>query len=63
MYEEDKNTEIYKRKAATTALNALQQLFLTAFMWRRPLNNAFSTTTIHGEPKKMPDGTYTRVGA
>ena len=27
MYEEDKNTEISKRKAATTALNALQQLF------------------------------------
>ena len=26
MYEEDKGTEIYKRKAVTTALNALQQL-------------------------------------
>ena len=26
MYEEDKNTEISKRKAATTTLNALQQL-------------------------------------
>ena len=27
MYEEDKNIEISKRKAATTTLNALQQLF------------------------------------
>ena len=27
MYEEDKNTEISKKKAATTALNALQQPF------------------------------------
>ena len=27
MYEEDKNAEISKRKAVTTAFNALQQLF------------------------------------
>ena len=27
MYEEDKNVEISKRKATTTVLNALQQLF------------------------------------
>ena len=27
MYEEDRNEEISKRKAVTTALNALQQLF------------------------------------
>ena len=27
MYEKDKGTEIYKRKAVTIALNALQQLF------------------------------------
>ena len=27
MYEEDKNIEIFKRKAITTALNAMHQLF------------------------------------
>ena len=36
--------------------------FLAEFMWRRPLNSAVSTTTIHGEPKKMADETYTQMG-
>ena len=58
MYEEDNNTEISKRKAATTTLNALQQP-----MWRRPLNSAFSTTTVHKEPEKMLDGIDTQVEA
>ena len=48
-------------KAATTTLNALQQLFFAAFIWRRLLNSAVSTTTIHGKPKKMADGTCTQV--
>ena len=26
------------------------------------MNSAVSTTTIHGEPKKMADGAYTQVG-
>ena len=37
--------------------------FLAAFMWRRPLNSVVSTTTTHREPKKIPDGTGTRVKA
>ena len=32
-------------------------------MWRRPLNSAFSTTTVHKEPEKMLDGTDTQVEA
>ena len=35
---------------------------MAAFMWRRLLNNAVSTTIIHGELKKMVDGAYTQVG-
>ena len=60
MYEGDKNAEISKRKAVTTAFNAAAT-FLAAFMWRRPLNNVVSTTTTHREPGKMLDGTGTRV--
>ena len=30
-------------------------------MWRRLLNSVVSTTTIHGELKKMADGVYTQV--
>ena len=37
--------------------------FLAAFMWRRPLNSVVSTTKTHREPKKIPDGTGTRVKA
>ena len=58
MYEEDNIIEISKRKTATTTLNALQQP-----MQRRPLNSAFSTTTVHKEPEKMLDGIDTQVEA
>ena len=30
-------------------------------MWRRPLNSVISTTTVHKEPEKMPDGTCIQV--
>ena len=32
-------------------------------MWRRPLNNAALATTTHKKPKRVSDGTDTRVGA
>ena len=35
--------------------------FLVAFMWRRPLNGAVLTTTIHRKPKKVSGGTSTQV--
>ena len=44
-------------------IKCIATIFLATFMWRGPLNSAVSTTTIHGEPKKMADGTYTQVGA
>ena len=35
--------------------------FLTAFMWRRLLNNAVLTTTTHRKSKKVSDGTSTQI--
>ena len=35
--------------------------FLTAFMWKRPLNNATLATTTHRKPKRVSDGTSTQV--
>ena len=62
MYKGDKNAEISKGKVVTTAFNSLAT-FLATFMWRRPLNSVVSTTTTHREPRKIPDGTGTRVKA
>ena len=63
MYEGDKNAEISKGKAVTIAFNALQQLFWPHLCGENPLNSVVSTTTTHREPKKILDGTGTRVKA
>ena len=34
--------EISKEKAATTAFKCITAAFLTALMWRRPLNSTFN---------------------
>ena len=58
MYEGDKNAEIYKGKLLPPhSIHCI----LAAFMWRRPLNSVVSTTTTHRKPRKIPDGTGTRV--
>ena len=62
MYKGDKNVEISKGKAVTTAFNSLAT-FLATFMWRKPLNSVISTITTHREPMKILDGTGTRVKA
>ena len=46
-------------KVATIALNALQLLFFTAFMWRRLLKSTALATTTHRKPKRVFDGTDT----
>ena len=37
--------------------------FLTAFMWRRPLNSAALATTTHRKSEEMSDGIGTQVKA
>ena len=37
--------------------------FLTAFMWRRPLNSAILTTITHRKSERVSDGTSTQVVA
>ena len=36
--------------------------FLTALMWRRPLNSTVFATPTHRRPKGVFDGTSTQVG-
>ena len=37
--------------------------FLTAFMWRKPLNSVVLTTTTHRKPKRVSNGTGTEIRA
>ena len=51
----------YLRKNCYHRIECTAATFLTAFMWRRPLNSAALATTTHRKPKRVSDGTCTQV--
>jgi len=51
----------YLRKNCCHRIKCPAANFLTAFMWRRPLNSATLATTTHRKPERVFDGTSTRV--
>jgi len=53
----------YLRESCCHCIECSAANFLTAFMWRRPLNNAALTTPTHKEPKRVSDGTNTQIVA
>jgi len=53
----------YLRKNCCHHIECPAANFLAAFMWKRPLNNAPLTTTIHRKSKRVSDGINTQVVA
>ena len=49
----------YLRKSCCYRIECPAANFLTAFIWKRPLNNATLATTTYKRPEKMSDGTST----
>ena len=60
-YEKEGNSK-YLRKSCYDCIKCIAATFLTAFMWRRPLNSAALATTTHRRLKWVSDGTGTQVG-
>ena len=58
-----KKTQKYLRKNCYHRIKYTATTFLAAFMWRRPLNSAVMTTTIHRKPEKVSNGIGTQVSA
>ena len=58
-----KETQKYLRKSCYHRIKCTVTTFLAAFIWRRPLNSAASTTTTHKKPEKVFDGMGTQVRA
>ena len=56
-------TQKYLRESCYHRIECTIPTFLTTFMWRRSLNNIALVTTTHRRPKRVSDGTDTRVGA
>jgi len=54
-------TQKYLRESCYHCIKCTAATFLTAFMWRRPLNNAALATTTYKKPKRVSDGTSTQV--
>ena len=52
-------TQKYLRKSCYHRIECTITIFLTAFMWRRPLNSATLATITHRKPKRVSDGTST----
>ena len=53
----------YLRESCYHHIKYTAATFLTAFMWKRPLNSIVLVTTTHKKPKMVSDGTGTQVGA
>ena len=49
----------YLRKGCYHRIKSIAATFLTAFMWRRPLNSAVLATATHRKLEKVYDGTST----
>ena len=56
-------TQKYLRESYYYRIKCTTATFLTAFMWRRPLNSAALATTTHRRSERVSDGTDTQVGA
>ena len=59
-YEKEENSK-YLRKNCYHRIKYIAATFLTAFMWRRPLNSVTLATTSHRKLKGVSDGTGTQV--
>ena len=53
----------YLRKNCYYRIKCLATNFLAVFMWKRPLNSAVLTTTIHRKLERVSNGTNTQVVA
>ena len=53
----------YLRESCYHRIECTTATFLTAFMWRRPLNSATLATTTHRKPKRVFDGIGTQIRA
>ena len=58
-----KGTQKYLKKNCYHRIKCTETTFLTAFIWRRPLNRAILATTTHRKPKRVFDRTVTQVRA
>ena len=58
-----RKTRKYLKKSCYHCIKCTATIFLTAFMWRRPLNCATLAITTHKKSKKVSDGTSTQVKA
>jgi len=54
-----RGTQKYLRESCYNRIKCIAATFLTAFMWRKPLNSAALAITTHRKPKKVSDGTVT----
>ena len=51
----------YLRESCYHRIKCTATTFLTAFIWKRPLNSATLTTATHRKPERMYDGTGSQV--
>ena len=58
-----KETLKYLRESCHHHIKCTATTFLAAFMWRRSLNSAVMTTTIHRKLEKVSNGIGTQVSA
>jgi len=59
--QDEMGTEKYLRKSYYHRIECSVANFLTAFMWRRPLNSVALVTLTHRRPVRVFDGTSTQV--
>ena len=56
-----KGTQKYLRESCYHHIKCTTAIFLTAFMWRRPLNNVTSANATHKKSKRVSNGIGTQV--
>ena len=56
-----RGTQKYLRESCYHSIECTAATFLTAFMWRRPLNSIALATTTHRKPNRVSNGTDTQV--
>ena len=58
---EEGETQKYLRKSYYHRIKCITATFIAAFMWRKPLNSAALTTTMHRKSERVYDGKNTQV--
>ena len=61
LQERRKSQEKYLRESYYHRIKCITSTFLTAFMWRRPLNSTVLTTKMHRKSERVSDGKSTQV--